>query len=189
MAANGVKEVIYPPPFGTAIVLRFAWFSELMSIAQRIVDAVNYRGILMIELIRDQKDDQWKVIELNLRHWLFNGFYRRLGFNFTKQLYDDLCESAAPSAAIVASDELQSDNHAHIDLAGIAQKMVVQKVTPSLANFLTALDAIPGNLSHPYSDPGDPAPGTAVIDALANTYGWNRHEALDGISNRLVQDV
>ena len=39
-----------------------------------------------IELIKDQKDQTWKVIELNGRPWLLIDFFRRSGFNFLNML-------------------------------------------------------------------------------------------------------
>ena len=51
MASNGIKEVIEPFPFGTAILLRLAWYPELLEAAKTVVNALGYRGILMIEFV------------------------------------------------------------------------------------------------------------------------------------------
>ena len=89
MAATGIKEKIQPFPYGTATVLRLSWHEELLPLAREIVQALRWRGILMIEFIRDRNDDVWKVIEVNARPWLCIDFYRRSGLNFVEYLYDD----------------------------------------------------------------------------------------------------
>lgn len=188
MAANGIKEEIFPPPFGTAIVLRFAWLPELKAAAEQVVAATGYRGILMIEFIRDQRDGNWKVIELNTRHWLFNGFYQRLGFNYTDMLYRDLTADPMPTC-VTAEPALLARAYAHLDLFAIATEMAGRTGPPSLSDFCARLDAIGGSRTAAFVDPADPGPGERRLEALAGHFGWDPAGTRAEVMRRLVQDV
>ena len=172
MAANGIKETIEPHPFGTAIVLRFAWVAELTALAEKVVSALDYRGVLMIEFLKDQKDDQWKVVEVNPRHWLFNGFYRRLDLNYTDQLLNDLYGTTSGSAMITATDATLARNHAHVDLVALAERWTREEKRLSFQGYMDKLGAIDGTLSDPFLDPVDPEPGLRRIQDLLMDQGW-----------------
>lgn len=181
MAANGIKEIIEPFPFGTAIALRFAWYPELLELAEKVVQALQYRGILMIEFVKDKKDDQWKVIEVNPRHWLFNGFYQRLGLNFTNELYLDLYSSNnIPMLLSCPSGELIAKNHVHIDIGAIAKHFSSQtkKSEYDIDEFLMGLSGIEGNVSVVHMDQSDHSPGEKRLSDLASEYRWDEKKLI-----------
>ena len=186
MSANGIKELIHPQPFGTAIILRFAWFPELLDIASQVVKALSYRGILMIEFARDAKDGQWKVIEVNTRHWLFSGFYQRLGLNYTACLYDDLY-SELPKAKdlITISPEMQNRNYVHLDLFAISKHISASRENLSLGEYCDKLESIDGSITSAYYDFSDPEPGIKRLEKMSHHYGWNKQEAITKITNQL----
>lgn len=186
MAGNGIKELIDPFPFGTAIVLRFAWYPELLELAKAVVDALSYRGILMIEFVKDQKDDQWKVVEVNPRHWLFNGFYQRLGLNYSQQLFLDYHQrSGIDGTMITASESTIKKNYAHIDLVAVAENWIRKNPYLTFENYLSGLDQIDGGLSSVYLDPDDLNPGLSRIAAMLERYQWPSN-GLDQIIRRLA---
>lgn len=164
MAANGIKEVIQPFPFGTAIALRFAWMPQLTEIAERVVGALKYRGILMIEFVKDKKSGQWKVIEVNPRHWLFSGYYHRLGVNYTQALYRDAYGSIADNNLITVSREAIDEDHIHLDLVSMAEYFQRNHTGPYLlAHFINDLKSLGGSLSSAFLASTDPNPGRRFV--------------------------
>lgn len=186
MAANGIKELVNFPPYGTAIILRFAWFPELLELAQQVVAALSYRGILMIEFARDARDGNWKVIEVNPRHWLFNGFYQRLSFNFTECLYQDLRDELPDdSNKITANEALLSQNFVHMDLFDVARHIFDGKNKVSFDDYSAYLDSIEGTLTSAYFDFDDPEPGIKRIEDMCEYFSWPVSDTRDQIIERL----
>ncbi len=184
MAGNGIKEVIEPFPFGTAIVLRFAWLQELLELAQSVVSALGYRGILMIEFVKDKKGGGWKVVEINPRHWLFNGFYQRLGLNYTEQLIQDDLGKDSAGKMVVASEETIKADYAHVDLMALAEVWKRDEPDLSMEQYLSRLDAIDGSLSSAFIDLDDPEPGIQRTTKMLEQNQWPT-SALDKIVSRL----
>ena len=85
----GVKWFIFPKRYGTAAILGINDNKKLEIISQKIVTALKWRGILMIEFMFNKKNKKWEVIELNGRPWLMIDFFRRLNFSFLKLLIFD----------------------------------------------------------------------------------------------------
>jgi predicted ATP-grasp superfamily ATP-dependent carboligase len=130
MAATGKKNYVYPHPFGTALSLQLSWEPDLLDLANKVVKKINWTGILMIEFIRDKKDGRFKVVELNTRPWLFNGFYQLLGFNFVNLLMQDFNDQLKyPSDQLVFPDDrLLCRNPVHIDLIGILRALNIENI-------------------------------------------------------------
>lgn len=169
MAATGIKERIQPYPFGTATVLRLSWHEELLPLAQRVADALSWRGILMIEFIRDAKDGVWKVIEVNARPWLCVDFYRRSGLNFLDMLYRDWRgEPLGPAGLVRPSDEVLDGSPVHISLPTALGKDLDALDRPAtVADVVSWLKRIEGTRSLTFLDPGDPRPGREELRAFA----------------------
>ncbi len=183
VAATGIKRCIQPPQFGTATMLELSWHPELLPLAQRIATAIGWRGTLMIEFIRDTKDDRWKVIEINTRPWLFHDFYRQHGLPFVPfavlDSYDALPDND-DNGPITPNALLGDSTPTHIDLATLCHhpadndavsqtlQQGTQSVTlASMAHFIEQLHAQGADISLTYSDAGDPGPLTQALTALA----------------------
>ena len=75
----------------------------------------------MIEFIRDKKDSKWKVIEINIRPWLFIGFYELFGLKYLSLLYQDwqnLLDNF-DGTTIFPSKEVLFNSPIHVDIGGI----------------------------------------------------------------------
>ena len=188
MAANGIKEIIEPFPYGTAIALRLAWRPDLLELAKRVVSALSYRGILMIEFVKDQKDGRWKIIEINPRHWLFNGFYQRVGLNFSEALYHDIYYSNPDGEPIrISTDKTMKENHVHVDLAELISHFKAKCPTEyDVMKFLGDLKKIRGRMSSTYLSMADPDPGIIQMRDAAKKHGWVELIDIKGknVSNR-----
>ena len=83
---------MYPHDFGNS--------SSMISIApsvvagardtlQRLLDDLRYRGIFSAEFKLDPRDEVFKLLEVNCRSWLFNGFAADCGVDTTVMAYND----------------------------------------------------------------------------------------------------
>ena len=128
MAATGIKELIQPYPYGTANILRLSWHPELLEIAQKIVEAISWRGLIMIEFIKEKNTNQWKMIEINTRPWLFCDFYSRSNFNFIKLLYLDWTNNIGDFKKVkFPSDSLIKKSPLHFGLLAIYNNMPIKE--------------------------------------------------------------
>ena len=173
MAATAIKEQIQPFPFGTATILRLSYHDELLELAQEVASATQWRGMLMIEFIKDLKDNQWKIIELNGRPWLFIDFFRRAGFNFVGELYKDFCGSLEPSQQMLTPSKDVTE-YAHIHLSDAYKNSPT--ASQSIRSFIGWFSSIEGRKSLTYLDPTDLEPGHNEINALADQLGFDRQE-------------
>ncbi|MCA9581932.1 MAG: hypothetical protein KC416_09055, partial [Myxococcales bacterium] len=173
MGGTAIKEKIQPFPYGTATVLRISWHEELLDLAQQVAKALRWRGMLMIEFIRDKKDDRWKVIEVNGRPWLFVDFFRRSGLNYVGYLYEDLLgrREEWPDFKILTEAAVR-DSPVHISLPTAFEPPELgpgASIEPSsVADYVSS---IPGSKCLTYLDPDDPEPGYRELADMASTLG------------------
>lgn len=187
MASIAIKEHIDPPRYGTATVLRLGWMPELLEYAQAVVTALRWRGILMIEFIRDQRDGKWKVIEVNGRPWLFVDFFRRAGLPYLQLLMEDLRgQSSSWSALRVPPPDSFTKAPVHVDLP-YACRMAFGGAPPSPGDLGQWLANIPGRLSSPYLAPDDEGPGRAQIKDLATRWGLDSNALYAEIQAKLAE--
>jgi predicted ATP-grasp superfamily ATP-dependent carboligase len=190
MAATGIKEQIQPPPYGTATVLRLAWHEELLPLAQQVVEALEWRGILMIEFIRDRNDGVWKVIEVNARPWLCVDFYRRSGLNYLQYLYEDWQGEHDAWPDLVTPDARRLETSSvHLNLPASTRadlRAVDGDVT--IDDVIRSLRAVEGARSLTFLDPGDPEPGRAELRALAAEHGLDGETLIERVVQELCDD-
>ena len=173
LASTAIKDSIRPFPFGTATVLRLDWEAELLPHAQRVVKALKWRGLLMIEFIRDKKDGQWKVVEINVRPWLFNDFFRQSGFDYLGYLVDDLRGTLGRRPPLVCPESTEwAREHVHVDLlaelAGLREEQGHLPLDEDLLRHCLA--SVGGKVSFAYDDPKDRGPGHKRMQQIRETY-------------------
>lgn len=158
MFASGIKRNIEPFPFGTAIDLEYFVQDELFDKSQEVVEALKWRGILMIEFIFDEARQDWVVIEVNTRPWLMSDFYSRCGMNYIEHLLADLKSMPV---------EFKSLTHTcpprrHIDLLLLFKqhRFNIDQVEGYLAD-------VNADISFTYIDQYDPLPGMKQIEHIA----------------------
>lgn len=190
MAATGIKEKIQPFPFGTATVLRLSWHRELLAAAQRVVDALRWRGILMIEFIRDRNDGVWKVIEVNARPWLCVDFYRRVGLNFLEMLDQDWRGERGGWAELrTPSPETLRRSPVHVSLTAACVPHLEALRRPAAIDDLSSwLGGVAGSRSLTLLDPADPGPGYGELEALAARYALPGKDLIARVEGMLDGD-
>ncbi len=172
MAATGIKELIQPYPFGTATILKLSWHPELLSIAQEVVRSLRWRGIIMIEFIRDKRDGCWKVIEINVRPWLFVGFYERFGLNYPAMLYRDwqFGLESYEDKIVCPSEKILSMSPIHIDLQRLyinfEEEQLEGVFNSGITGLSTWLKQFSFCITEAYFDPADQRAGLEPLKEI-----------------------
>ncbi|NKC00887.1 MAG: hypothetical protein GKR90_20655 [Pseudomonadales bacterium] len=175
IAATGIKDVIQPYPFGTANLLRLSWHPELLELAQEVVHRLRWRGLVMIEFINDKKDGKWKVIEINVRPWLFIGFYDRFGLHYVRTLYQDWIGEFEPGTSLVTpSDDTTRQAPLHIDLNSLYAGFTAEDqsyVFASPQSLLEWASSFGHLITTTYMDHEDPDPDAKCLRQLSSITG------------------
>ena len=80
----------YPTDFGVGTLMESVTNDEVRELGLRFFRGVNYRGVGSIEFKKDDRDGQYKMIELNARLWQQNVQATYAGINFPLVQYLDL---------------------------------------------------------------------------------------------------
>ena len=84
----GEKLRQHPLRFGTATFARSVYVKVCHDQSVRLLKALNYTGVCEVEYLKDPRDGEYKLIEINARTWLWVGLARACGVDFAKLVYD-----------------------------------------------------------------------------------------------------
>ncbi len=97
----GRKVEQYPPFSGTACLVDARWAPEIAERGASILAEFGYQGIAETEFMRDPRDGEFKLIDLNTRVWKWIGLPIRCGVDLPWLAYADaLGESVSPSSRV-----------------------------------------------------------------------------------------
>jgi D-aspartate ligase len=83
---------MYPPDFGDSTHMVSVALSDVepaVEVLCKILAAVGYRGIFSGEFKRDERDGQFKILEINARVWIYVEFTGRCGVDVCTMSYRD----------------------------------------------------------------------------------------------------
>lgn len=83
---------MYPPDFGNSAYVVSVPLEEAAGAVDsilRLLERVGYRGIFDAEFMRDPRDGQFKLLEVNARPWWHMGFAARCGVDVARMAYRD----------------------------------------------------------------------------------------------------
>ncbi len=86
---------MYPPDFGNSSLMRSIPVEQIapaMNSLSSLIASTNYRGIFAAEFKFDDRDQQFKLLEINVRPWWFIEFMTYCGINVCRMAYDDALE-------------------------------------------------------------------------------------------------
>lgn len=86
----GVKLREHPLQFGTATFTESVYIEDCFKHSEKILSALNYTGVCEVEFLKDPRDHQYKLIEINARTWLWVGHAIANGVNFPLYIYQYL---------------------------------------------------------------------------------------------------
>jgi len=86
----GVKIREHPLHFGTATFSRSINIPSLIPLAERLLRKLSYTGVCEIEFLLDPRDNEYKLIEINARTWLWVNLAIKSGINYPVMIYNYL---------------------------------------------------------------------------------------------------
>ena len=92
------KLVQEPEDFGTGCLVQNLLLEELVEPSARLCQSLNYRGMAEIEYKYDANAREYKLIEINARHWDWHQLAHMSGVNLTRVAYSDLTGHALDSS-------------------------------------------------------------------------------------------
>lgn len=92
----GEKLREHPLRFGTATFARSMYAEPCLTQSVKLLKALDYTGVCEVEYLRDPRDGQYKLIEINARTWLWVGLARACGVDFAKMVYDHVNSMEQP---------------------------------------------------------------------------------------------
>lgn len=84
----GEKIREHPIRFGTATYARSVYIKECLDQSSVIMKALNYTGVCEIEYLLDPGSEEYKLLEINARTWLWVGLAKECGVDYVKIIYD-----------------------------------------------------------------------------------------------------
>lgn len=87
----GVKLREHPLQFGTATFARSVYIKECLNHAIPLLRSLNYTGVCEVEFLLDPRTNDYKLIEINARTWLWVGLAKSCGIDYARMIYDFEC--------------------------------------------------------------------------------------------------
>jgi D-aspartate ligase len=84
------KLVQSPEDFGTGCIVEIAELPELLEPTMRLCQALGYRGMAEVEYKKDDRTGEYKLIEINTRHWDWHRLGMANNVNVSWAAYSDL---------------------------------------------------------------------------------------------------
>jgi predicted ATP-grasp superfamily ATP-dependent carboligase len=84
----GVKLREHPIKFGTGTYARSVNVEECYLQSVPLLKALNYTGVCEVEFINDPRSNEYKLIEINARTWLWVGLAKACGIDYARIIYD-----------------------------------------------------------------------------------------------------
>lgn len=84
---TGVKLREHPIQFGTATFTKSIYVEACHKQSIPLLNALNYTGVCEVEYLLDPRDNQYKLIEINARTWLWVGLAKACGVDYAKMIY------------------------------------------------------------------------------------------------------
>jgi predicted ATP-grasp superfamily ATP-dependent carboligase len=85
---TGVKLREHPIRFGTATFCESVDGETLKKISIPLLKKLNYTGVCEIEYLKDPRDNEFKLIEINARTWLWVGLAKACGVDYAHMIYN-----------------------------------------------------------------------------------------------------
>lgn len=98
----GKKWRTQPESFGRGCYVESIPGGDYLALADRLIEQTHYRGSIGIEFKLDQRDNQYKLIEINARFGYWDGFGQACGFPSIEAILRDAQGESSPPAGSYA---------------------------------------------------------------------------------------
>ncbi len=85
----GRKLEQYPPQFGTGCLVAAEWVQSIAERGIQILKTFGYHGVSEVEFIYDERDDEYKLLDINTRVWKWIGLPIAAGVDLPWLAYSD----------------------------------------------------------------------------------------------------
>jgi D-aspartate ligase len=96
------KLIQSPQDFGTGCLIEGVRLEQIEEPTFRLLQRLGYHGISEVEYKQDPSDGQFKLIEINPRHWDWHRLGTRCGVNLSYVAYRDLTGQPLPKRRVIA---------------------------------------------------------------------------------------
>lgn len=97
----------YPPMYGSGSFMEACWSEEIADLSIDLIRRLGYTGICGTEYKWDERDDAWKLIEVNTRPTLWFSLTRAAGVDVIWDAYCDLIGQPNPVHANCQDDRVR----------------------------------------------------------------------------------
>jgi predicted ATP-grasp superfamily ATP-dependent carboligase len=87
---TGYKLRQHPPRFGCCRMAVSRWDARLAEAGIRLLEELRYHGVSQVEFKRDPRDDSYRLMEVNARHWMWHSLAATCGVNLSFAAYSDV---------------------------------------------------------------------------------------------------
>ncbi|MEN8251176.1 MAG: hypothetical protein ABFS32_19745 [Bacteroidota bacterium] len=87
----GIKVREHPIQFGTATFAKSMFQEQCLKHSQTLLKALDYSGVCEIEYLYEDSTQEYKLIEINARTWLWVGLAKTCGIDFALYIYNYFC--------------------------------------------------------------------------------------------------
>lgn len=99
----GQKIRTFPPGFGRGCWVRSVANERVAELARQLIAETGYKGNIGVEFKYDERDDSYKLIEINCRFGLWDGFAEDCNVKVASSAYADLAGLPLPEASLQKS--------------------------------------------------------------------------------------
>lgn len=86
---TGRKLRQHPPSLGEARLAESVWVDEVAEAGLRLLVELDYHGVSQVEFKLDRRDNRYKLMEVNARHWSWHTLATASGVDLTYAAYCD----------------------------------------------------------------------------------------------------
>jgi len=149
----------WPQRFGNGCLIESTFEPELEEITTNLIKKIGYYGIVDVEFKKDQRNNEFKIIEINPRCWMQNSFPTRCGINFPYMAYMD---------AIGKDFEKQVFNGEHMKWFFMPQDVlsILKSIRNRGLSIKDCIKSLQGNKEYAVFSYNDPIPFFAMLSGL-----------------------
>ncbi len=90
----GIKLREHPIQFGTATFTQSVYVEQCLNSSVKLLKELDYNGICEVEYLLDPRTNEYKLIEINARTWLWVSHARACGIDYARIAYDYVNDKA-----------------------------------------------------------------------------------------------
>jgi len=149
----------WPQRFGNGCLIESTYEPELEEITTNLIKKIGYNGIVDVEFKKDQRNNVFKIIEINPRCWMQNSFPTRCGINFPYMAYMD---------AIGKEFEKQVFNGEHMKWLFMPQDIlsILKSIRKRELSIKDCIKTLQGDREYAVFSYEDPMPFFAMLSGL-----------------------